>query len=97
VTTETSYLLEDFYTECASHVEELHDANAFSEDEELSIDDGGMYTGAEAVLYPNSPNSEDYDQLSSTPTNFEHANNSVLFSGCPISLSSSMILIKKCR
>ena len=61
---------------------------------QLSIDDDGMYTGAEAVLNPSSPNSEGYDQLSSTPTDFEYANNSVLFSGCPISLSSSMLLIK---
>jgi len=92
--TEASYLLEDFYTDCASHVEELYDGNATesSEDEELINDDDGMHTGAEAVLNPSSPNSEEYDRLSS---DFEHANNSVLFSGCPISLSSSMILIKK--
>ena len=78
--TETAYLLGDLYSE------EISD-NAISE-EDFSID-----IGTEAVI----PSSVDVDKLSSAPTDLDTivSNNPVLFNGCPLSLSTSMILIKK--
>ena len=78
--TETAYLLGDFYSE------EISD-NAISE-EDFTID-----VGAEAVI----PSSVDDDQLSSAPTDLDTivSNNPVLFNDCPLSLSTSTILIKK--
>ena len=90
--TETAYLLGDFY---AFHSEEVLDSAAPEEDLSSTSDDGLLCdSGAETVL---NSSSVDTDQPSSVPTDPDSImpSNPVLFNGCPLSLSTSTILIKK--